>query len=168
MRALLAFRPEIAPALSAFTDALMHAATSLPQGEREIIAARVSHLNDCSFCRESHAAVAAVHLNGRTEAIADAVLDPENAPIPSKLKALLALAGRVQQSGHAVRDEDVARARAEGATDVEIHDTVLVAAAFCMFNRYVDGLQAWTPDDPEIYLQRARLTAALGYAAGPR
>ena len=163
MRALLSFRPEVAPALGAFTDELMHAPNSLSQGEREIIAARVSHLNDCVFCRESHAAIAACHLSSGE--VAGAVANPESAPIPSKLKALLALAERVQQGGRAVRDEDVARARAEGATDREIHDAVLIAAAFCMFNRYVDGLAAWTPTDPEVYRQRALLTAVHGYAA---
>ena len=168
MRALLAFRPEVAPALGVFTDILMHARNSLSQAEREIIAARVSHLNECTFCRESHAAIAVCHLNGRDGLVASAVADPERAPIPAKLRALLALAERVQQGGRAVRDEDVARARAEGATDLEIHDTVLIAAAFCMFNRYVDGLAAWTPTDPEVYRQRAHLTAANGYAAGPR
>ena len=167
MRALLAFRPEIAPALGAFTDELMHAANSLTQADRELIAARVSHLNDCTFCRESHAAIAVCHLGGCEELVAAAVADPEQAPISEKLRALLALAGRVQQGGGAVGDGDVARARSEGATDREIHDTVLIAAAFCMFNRYVDGLAAWTPTDPEVYRQRARLTAEHGYAAGP-
>ena len=166
MRALLAFRPEIAPALGAFTDELMHAPNSLTQAERELIAARVSHLNDCTFCRESHAAIAVCHLGGDERLVASIVADPESAPISEKLRALLALAGRVQRGGGAVGDGDVARARAEGATDREIHDTVLIAAAFCMFNRYVDGLAAWTPTDPEIYRQRARLTAANGYAAG--
>ncbi len=167
MRALLSFRPEIAPALGAFTDELMHAPNSLTQAERELIAARVSHLNDCIFCRESHAAIAVYHLGGREEVVASAVADPERAPISEKLRALLALAGRVQQGGGAVGDGDVARARSEGVTDREIHDTVLIAAAFCMFNRYVDGLAAWTPTDPEVYRQRARLTAEHGYAAGP-
>jgi uncharacterized peroxidase-related enzyme len=166
MRALLAFRPEIAPALGAFTDELLHAPNSLTQAERELIAARVSHLNDCTFCRESHAAIAVCHLDGREDLVASAVADPERAPISEKLRALLALAGRVQQGGGAVGDGDVARARSEGVTDREIHDTVLIAAAFCMFNRYVDGLAAWTPTDPEVYRQRARLTAEHGYAAG--
>ena len=103
MRALLAFRPEIAPALGAFTDELMHAPNSLTQAERELIAARVSHLNDCTFCRESHAAIAVCHLGGREELVAAAVADPEHAPISEKLRALLALAGRVQQGGGAVR-----------------------------------------------------------------
>jgi uncharacterized peroxidase-related enzyme len=166
MRALLAFRPEIAPALGAFTDALMFAPNSLSQAEREMIAAHVSNLNECTFCRESHAAIAACHLDGREDLVAGALADPEAAPISPKLKALLALAARVQQGGRAVGAGDVARARAEGATDREIHDTVLIAAAFCMFNRYVDGLAAWTPTDPDMYRQRARLTAANGYAAG--
>jgi hypothetical protein len=94
----------------------------------------------------------------------DVVLrDPEAAPITPRLKALLAMAARVQRSGRLVRDEDVARARTAGATDLEIHDTVLIAAAFCMFNRYVDGLATWTPADPEGYRERARHVAEHGY-----
>ena len=58
---------------------------------------------------------------------------------------------------------DIERARAAGATDVEIHDTVLIAAAFCMFNRYVDGLGTWQPDDPSMYRESGRRTAELGY-----
>jgi uncharacterized peroxidase-related enzyme len=166
MRALLAFRPEIGPPLGALTDILLHAPNTLTPAERELIGAHVSNLNDCTFCRESHKAIAACHLDG-DQALVDAVIDaPEQAPVTDKLKALLALAGRVQLGGRAVRTEDVARARAAGATDLEIHDTVLIAAAFCLFNRYVDGLGALTPSDPDAYRQRARLTARDGYAAG--
>ena len=167
MRALLAFRPEMAPALSAFTNELMHAPNTLTPAERELIAARVSHLNDCAFCRESHAAIAVCHLDGEERLVASVVADPEAAPISGKLRALLALAGRVQQGGRAVGDGDVARARAEGATDREIHDTVLIAAAFCMFNRYVDGLATWTPSDPDSYRERAAGIARNGYAGLP-
>ena len=167
MRALLSFRPEIAPALGAFTDELMHAANSLTQADRELIAARVSHLNDCTFCGESHAAIAVCHLGGCEELVASAVADPEQAPISEKLRALLALAGRVQQGGGAVGDGDVARARSEGATDREIHDTVLIAAAFCMFNRYVDGLATWTPTDDQVYDQMGKRMAHQGYVNRP-
>ena len=59
--------------------------------------------------------------------------------------------------------DDIARARAEGATDVEIHDTVLIAAAFCMFNRYVDGLATLTPADPAAYDDMGRRMAEHGY-----
>ena len=141
---------------------LLHAPNSLTPGERELIAAYVSSLNDCTFCWRSHAAIAACHLD--SESLVDAsVADPESAPLTPKMKALLALAARVQEGGRAVTAADIGRARDEGATDVEIHDTVLIAAAFCMFNRYVDGLGALTPTDPEAYRARAAQTAAEGY-----
>jgi len=162
IRALLAFRPETAEPLGALADALLHAPNSLSRGDRELIAAYVSALNDCQFCRRSHAAIAASYL--QDEAVVEAVLaDPEHAAISPAMKALLALAARVQQGGRMVTPDDIARARNEGATDVEIHDTVLIAAAFCMFNRYVDGLGARTPADSAAYTARASLTALHGY-----
>lgn len=162
IRALLAFRPETAEPLGALANALLHAPNSLSQGDRELIAAYVSHLNSCAFCYRSHGAIAACLMG---DAYVDqAVANPEHPDLSPKMRALLALAGKVQQGGRAVLPEDVARARAEGATDVEIHDTVLIAAAFCMFNRYVDGLGATTPDDPAAYKTRAALTAQQGYS----
>src|SRR5580765_1435118 len=139
IRALLAFRPETAGPLGALADALLHAPGTLSPGEREVIAAYVSLLNECMFCHNSHAAIAACHLDDEG-LVASVMQDPERGAVSAKLKALLAVAARVQQGGRHVREEDIARARAEGATDTEIHDTVLIAAAFCMFNRYVDGL----------------------------
>jgi hypothetical protein len=59
----------------------------------------------------------------------------------------------------------VEAARAEGATDLEIHDTVLIAAAFCMFNRYVDGLGTLAPTDPSVYDRTAERIVSVGYAA---
>jgi hypothetical protein len=79
------------------------------------------------------------------------------------MKALLAVAGKEQKSGKQVTTEDIARAREQGASDKEIHDTVLIAAAFCMFNRYVDGLATWQPRDPEIYREIGKVTSKLGY-----
>ncbi|MGA8271713.1 MAG: hypothetical protein WB919_09165, partial [Candidatus Sulfotelmatobacter sp.] len=76
---------------------------------------------------------------------------------------LLAIAGQVQKGGKHVTTEDIAQAREYGASDKEIHDTVLIAAAFCMFNRYVDGLATWQPRDPEIYREIGKQTAKLGY-----
>ena len=165
IRSLFAFRPEVAASISALTDVLLHAPNSLSRGERELIGAYVSALNDCTFCHNSHAAIASCHL-GDDGAIVRAVLaDAERAPVSAKMKALLAIAARVQRGGRDVSDADIARARAEGATDIEMHDTVLIAAAFCMFNRYVDGLGALTPTDAAGYLQRARFVAEHGYAA---
>jgi uncharacterized peroxidase-related enzyme len=165
IRALLAFRPETAGPLGALADALLHAPNSLPPGHRELIAAYVSARNDCPFCHHSHAAIAACQLPDGESLVAEVARDPERAPIDDKLKALLAIAARVQESGRNVQTEHIARARAAGATDVEIHDTVLIAAAFCMFNRYVDGLAAWTPTDPASYRERAQMVAEHGYMA---
>jgi uncharacterized peroxidase-related enzyme len=165
IRSLFAFRPEVGRALSLLADTLLHAPNTLTPGERELIAAYVSSLNACVFCHRSHAAIASCHL-GDEGATADAVArDPEHAPVSDKMKALLAIAAQVQQGGQFVQETHIARARREGATDNEIHDAVLIAAAFCMFNRYVDGLRAWTPDDLEGYRMRARVVAEHGYAA---
>ena len=164
IRALLAFRPETAKPLGDLADVLLHeAGNTLSPGERELIAAYVSRRNDCTFCHTSHAAIAACHLDSE-DLVATVCRDPETAPISPKMKALLAIAAKVQQSGRAVQPSDVDRARREGATDVEIHDAVLIAAAFCMYNRYVDGLGAFTPADAEGYRERARLVAKHGYS----
>jgi uncharacterized peroxidase-related enzyme len=161
IRALLAFRPETAAPIAALTNILMCGTNTLSRGERETIAAYVSSLNDCRFCHRSHAAIAGCHLGD--EQVAAIVGGPEQAPIPGRLKALLAIAAGVQRGGHHVRVEHIDRARREGASDLEIHDAVLIAAAFCMFNRYVDGLDTWTPEDPDVYRQSAARVVEHGY-----
>ena len=164
IRGLVAFRPETGRPLYALAEALLVADSPLGRGERETIAAFVSHRNACRFCTESHAA-AARHLLGEACDSVDAVLaDAASAPVSPKLRALLAIAAKVQRGGRTVTDEDVAAARAEGATDRDVHDTVLIAAAFSMFNRYVDGLAALTPTDPAAYAEMGRRMAELGYA----
>jgi uncharacterized peroxidase-related enzyme len=162
IRGLFQIRPDVVGPITALTNFLMHAPNSLTPGERELIAARVSAGNDCLFCQRSHAAIAACHL-GDGALVDRVVAGPEVSPITPKLKALLAIADGVREGGRSVGDEHIARARQAGATDLEIHDTVLIAAAFCMFNRYVDGLAARTPTDPESYRERARDVAAHGY-----
>jgi uncharacterized peroxidase-related enzyme len=151
--------------MRALAEVLLRGPSTLSSGEREIIATFVSTRNDCYFCQTSHRAAAAHHLGGNYELV-DAVRDDYlNAPVSPKLKALLTIAGKVQQSGRNVTGEDVARARQEGATDLEIHDTVLIAAAFCMYNRYVDGLATFTPRDPREYDKMGARMAAQGYLA---
>ena len=129
----------------------------------EMIAAFVSAGNDCNFCRASHRAAAADHLDGNYELVDAVTRDYQTAPVSSKLKALLTIAGKVREGGKLVTSADVDRARAEGATDLEIHDAVLIAAAFCMFNRYVDGLATFTPTDPQVYDPMGRRMAKEGY-----
>lgn len=158
-----AFRPETAAPMRQLAEVLLRGPSPLSAGEREMIATFVSARNDCAFCRDSHRAAAAHHLGG-DYALVDAVhRDPDTAPVSGKLKALLAIAARVRESGARVTADDVARARAAGAIDLEIHDTVLIAAAFCMFNRYVDGLATWTPVDHDLYHQMGARMATEGY-----
>jgi len=163
IRGLFLFRPETAGPLNGLAEALLRGPGSLTPGERELIAAYVSGLNDCHYCCSSHSAYAAVQLPGGMELVEEVRADADSAPVSAKLKALLKIAAAVQQSGQQVSEDDVAAARAEGATDVEIHDTVLIAAAFCMFNRYVDGLGTFAPDDPASYMERADRIVSSGY-----
>ena len=164
IRGLMVFRPETAEPLNQLADILLRGPSTLSPGERELIATFVSSRNDCFFCQTVHGAVAAYHLNGNEQLVLEVKRDPEHAGVSDKMKALLAVASKVQRGGKEVTGEDIARARECGASDTEIHDTVLIAAAFCMFNRYVDGLGTWAPTDPDVYRQRAPITARDGYA----
>ena len=162
--ALFAFRPETAAPLGQLAEVLLRGPSSLTVGERELIAAVVSNGNECRFCTGSHAAAAAETHEGGRPVVDAACTSVDDAPVPDKIKALLRIALAVRQTGRAVTDELVAAARAEGATDVELHDTVLIAASFCLFNRYVDGLATVAPDDQAIYDQIGKRLAVDGYA----
>lgn len=164
IRGPMAFRPETAKPLNELVDVLLRGPHTLTPGERELIATSVSAQNECRYCQTIHGAIAAHHLGGNEDLVAAVKRDPQQAAISDKLKALLAIAGQTAQSGRLVTADDVARARNCGATDLEIHDTVLIAAVFCLCNRYVDGLATWAPEDPDFYRQRASVVATHGYA----
>lgn len=163
IRGLFAVRPEAAKPLNELVDVLLQQANTLTAGERELIATYVSSLNDCFYCQTTHGAVAAAHLGGNEDLVRQVKADFRGAGISEKLKALLEIARQVQKGGKAVTAESVAAAREVGATDLEIHDTVLIAAAFCMYNRYVDGLATWAPADLELYRTRGAKVAKEGY-----
>jgi uncharacterized peroxidase-related enzyme len=162
---LLAYRRETAKPLMDLAEVLLRGDSPLTRGERELIAAYVSEQNDCLFCAASHGACAAVLLPEGTPLVDQVRKNPDDAPISDKLRALLAIAGAVVEGGWAVTDEHVAAARAAGAQDRDIHDTVLVAAAFSMYNRYVDGLATLTPHDPAAYAMMAERLVNQGYTA---
>jgi uncharacterized peroxidase-related enzyme len=162
IRSLVLFRPETGKPLYDLAQVLLRGPSPLSEAERELIAAYVSNRNDCMFCMSSHAA-AAKCLYGNEKNIVDEVLnDMQHSQVSDKMKALLHIAGQVQILGKEVTPEDVAAARASGADDREIHDTVLIAASFSMFNRYVDGLASFTPTDPAIYEEMGK-RMAKGY-----
>ncbi len=163
IRGLFRFRPETAEPMNQLAETLLRGESSLTRGERELIAAHVSSLNDCLFCASSHSAFAAAQLPEGMELVKQVRKDPATAPVSPKLKALLDIAGAVQRGGKNVTGDQADAARAAAATDVEIHDTVLIAAAFCMFNRYVDGLGTYAPEDPAAYASAAEQIVATGY-----
>ncbi|MBK8613136.1 MAG: peroxidase-related enzyme [Flavobacteriales bacterium] len=160
---LMHYRPETAAPLNQLAETLLRGPSSLSSGEREIIASSVSWWNDCHFCHTSHGAAAAAHHGGDLNLIDEIKAGLPERDLSPKMRTLLAIAHHVQQGGKKVTDADIASARNAGATDVEIHDTVLIAAAFCMFNRYVDGLGTWSPQPKEAYKEVGEMLAFQGY-----
>jgi uncharacterized peroxidase-related enzyme len=165
IRGPMAYRPETSKPLNELAEFLLRDDNnSLSRGDRELIGAYVSYLNDCFFCQNVHGAMAQHYMQCDISFIDRIKHDFRSAEIPIKLKLLLDIAASVQKGGKYVTHEQVEAARVAGATDMEIHDTVLIAAAFCMFNRYVDGLGTWAPQDRNVYVERAKMRADEGYA----
>jgi uncharacterized peroxidase-related enzyme len=162
IRSLVLFRPETGRPLYELAQVLLRGDSSLSEAERELIAAYVSYRNDCMFCMSSHAAAARCLYGGEKNIVDEVLKDMQQSNVSDKMKTLLNIAGKVQVLGKEVKPEDIAAARKEGATDRELHDTVLIAATFCMFNRYVDGLASFTPTDPAAYDEMGK-RMAKGY-----
>lgn len=163
---LLENRPDTAEPIRELTQILLRGENTLSELERELIATIVSYKNECRFCTNAHAAT--VKALGGDDALLQAVYhNLDNAPVSAKMKALLKIAGKVQKLGKEVKKEDVETAKATGASDQEIHDTVLIAALFCLYNRYVDGLGTYCPDDPVYFEKLANRLVSVGYVRAP-
>ncbi|MBL7725934.1 MAG: carboxymuconolactone decarboxylase family protein [Chitinophagaceae bacterium] len=164
IRGPMAFRPETAKPMNELAEILLRDDNNtLSRGDRELIGAYVSYLNDCFFCQHVHGALAQHYMQCDMQFIDAIKNDFQTAPLAEKLKTLLAIAASVQKGGRSVTVQQIETAKTTGATDKEIHDTVLIAAAFCMFNRYVDGLGTWAPAERQVYVQRAKMRAEEGY-----
>jgi uncharacterized peroxidase-related enzyme len=165
IRGPMVYRPDTGAILNDLAEALLHDENnSLSRGDREMIGAYVSSENDCFFCQNVHGAMAQHYYQSDMPFIDGIKKDFHNADISEKLKSLLAIAGSVQKGGKNVTKAQIDEAKNQGATDREIHDTVLIAAAFSMFNRYVDGLNTWAPEDRQVYVDRAPMRAREGYS----
>ncbi len=165
IRGPMVYRPETGAALNELAEILLHDENNtLSRGDREMIGAFVSSENDCFFCQNVHGAMAQHYYETDMPFIDSIKKDYLNADISPKLKSLLSIAGSVQKGGKQVTPDQIETARILGATDREIHDTVLIAAAFCMFNRYVDGLNTWAPQDRQVYVDRASIRARDRYS----
>ena len=160
---VLDFRPAAAAPLCELTQILLRGESSLTEAEREMIAAHVSSLNDCVFCSSAHTAATCLLPGGKETGIEPMQTTLDSLHITDKMKSLLQIAAKVQQSGRSVTQDDVDHAKANGASDREIHDTVLIAALFCMYNRYVDGLATLTPVDPDFYQTLGKRITTRGY-----
>lgn len=170
IRSLFMYSPVTAAPLNHLVQTLLHDVTTstLTPGERELIATYTSRLNECKYCASTHGAIAKFQLGGNAALVQDILTKRiAEAALSNKMKALLHIAGKVQQSGKEVTKADIKQAKTAGASDKEIHDTVLIAAAFCMFNRYVDGLATWAPDDATVYDAIGKQRAEEGYMTKP-
>jgi len=164
---LLEYRKDSAAPIRELTQILLRGRSSLTEAERELIATVVSHRNECAFCATAHTAAADIFLD-ESETSQKVKEDIQSAPVSDKMKALLQIAAQTQQSGLAVTGESVNQAKMAGATDIEIHDTVLIAALFCLYNRYVDGLATVAPTDPAFYKGLAERLKNHGYNRLPQ
>jgi uncharacterized peroxidase-related enzyme len=159
---LLENRKDTAAPIRELTQILLRGESTLTELERELIATIVSFRNQCRYCTNAHGATV-IALGGSQELLNHIYQDPEKAGLGEKMKALLAIAARTQESGKSVKEEHIRRAKNAGATDIEIHDTVLIAALFCLYNRYVDGLGTYCPADPAYYQKLASRLVTTGY-----
>ena len=164
---LLEYRKDSAEPIRDLTQILLRGPSTLTEGERELIATVVSHGNECRFCTTAHTAAADRYYDS-TSITEQIKRDIETAPISEKMKALLTIASLVQRGGKHVTPEAIDRAKRAQATDTEIHDTVLIAALFCLYNRYVDGLATVAPTDPQFYQGLAERLVNHGYTRLPQ
>jgi uncharacterized peroxidase-related enzyme len=159
---LLDFRQDTALPIRQLTQILLRGESTLSEGERELIASLVSFGNGCRFCTAAHTAAADILLDN-TKIAEEVKSDLASAPVSDKMKALLVIASAVQKNGNLVTAEMVDRAKMQGATDRELHDTVLIAALFSLYNRYVDGLGTVSPVEPTFYGRLAHILINKGY-----
>lgn len=159
---ILNYRLETALPIRQLTQILLRGESTLTEGERELIATVVSHGNGCKFCTAAHTAAANVLL-GEEDTSEKVKHDLEHAPVSEKMRALLTIAKAVQQNGRNVSSAMVDDAKIKGATDRELHDTVMIDALFSLYNRLVDGLASVTPTEPAFYDRLAGILKDKGY-----
>jgi uncharacterized peroxidase-related enzyme len=143
--------------------------TTLVRAEREMLATATSAANDCFYCMDSHGAFATALLEktGDTERVAliDTIKIGSSDGLDPKMQALLHIARTVQRAPRELTAGDVDAAITAGASDADVQLAVLIASAFSMYNRMVDGFRAQTPPSAEAYRARASEIADFGYSA---
>lgn len=144
---------------------------TLQRHERELLATAVSAANDCFFCMDSHGAFASLLLerSGATELVplVDEVKRGSSDGFDPKMQALLNISRTVRHDPLRLSAADVAAAESAGASDADIQLAVLIAAAFSMYNRIVDGFRARTPPTADVYQASATEIVEVGYGRPP-
>jgi uncharacterized peroxidase-related enzyme len=142
---------------------------TISRSDRELLATAVSAGNDCFFCMDSHAAHATALLERTGDddqvPLIDGIKGGSSDGLNPKMQALLRIARTVGRRPLDLSADDVQSATAAGATDGDIQLAVLIASAFSMYNRLVDGFRAMTPPDVGMYAGRAAEIAENGYSA---
>ena len=174
IRAAIGLTPALGAHLLGLADALLvddFPGATISRGEREMLAEAVSAANDCFFCMDSHGAHAAAALekDGATDMLplVEEIKIGSIEKFSPKMRALIQIARTVGRAARELTADDVARAKAAGASDGDVQLAVLIAAGFSMYNRMVDGLRARTPADLDVYRTRAVQIAEHGYSARP-
>jgi uncharacterized peroxidase-related enzyme len=164
--------PTLGVHLRALADEVLvneYPCATISRHERELLATAVSAGNDCYFCMDSHGAFATALMeqSGVTDRLplVDVAKDGASAGFDPKMEALLHIARTVGRDALELTAADVAAARGAGATDADVQLAVLIASAFSMYNRLVDGFRARTAPTPEAYQERAGAIAEFGYSA---
>lgn len=165
IRGLMEFKSSTGIPLAQLAQSLLAGPSPLSRFERELIGSYVCAKNKCEFCSNSHFAIAEALSSPEERQALQAVKNGDilNSSLSKKMQVLLKIAGLVQESGRLMNSRLAQEARDQGASDEEIHDAVLIAAAFAMYNRYVDGLGALLPENPNLYHEVGQVIAEQGY-----
>ncbi len=144
-----------------FTQHVMRGASEWSVGDREMMAAYVSKLNECAFCIKAHTATAtgAYHDPKKVEQV---LTDVENAPLTPALRATLLMIGKLTRE-HAVNTDDVRAVTAASVSLQQIEDALAVCFAFNITNRLADAFDFFVPSD-DAFEAGAKYLLKRGYA----
>ncbi|MGH7282038.1 MAG: carboxymuconolactone decarboxylase family protein [Polyangiaceae bacterium] len=163
--------PGLATHLRGLADELLvkdFPGATITRADRELLATAVSAGNDCFYCMDSHGAFASALLRKTNateiESLVDGIKSGGSGGLSPKMAALVDIARTVRKNPRDARADQIERAIAAGASNADTQLAVLIAAAFCMYNRMVDGLRAPTLPTADAYRARAEEIAQHGYS----
>jgi uncharacterized peroxidase-related enzyme len=142
------------------THEAMRGSSAWSVGDRELMAAYVSKMNDCEFCVKAHTATA-TQARQDDRAISEVLTDPDAAEISQPLRATLGVLGKLTRE-HTVNEDDMRSLLASGVSREQIEDALAVCFAFNTINRLADAF-AFSIADWEAFESGAKYLLARGY-----